>query len=80
VYENRYRVNAALINDITIRGATEISLQAQVLLISKISPIKLIDGGAAILQILNINHHKAIEGMICNKPLQIIMLRDPVRS
>lgn len=64
----------------TIRGAIEINLQAQVLLISKISPIKLIDGGAAILQMLNINHHKAIEGIICSNPLQIIILRDPVRS
>jgi hypothetical protein len=54
--------------------------QAIILLINIISPSKLIEGGAAILQILSINHHRAIEGMVINNPLQIIILREDKRS
>jgi hypothetical protein len=80
VYENKNKVNAALIKDIIAKGAMHTQSQAQILLISKISPNKLIEGGAAILQILIRNHHRAIAGIICSNPLVTTMFRDPIRS
>jgi hypothetical protein len=73
-------VNAALIKDININGTAQNNLIPQILLIRNTSPNKLIEGGADILQMLTKNHHRAIEGMVCINPLQIIILRDPVRS
>jgi hypothetical protein len=45
-----------------------------------ISLIKLIEGGAAILQAQNKNHHKLNLGKKFNNPLFKIMLRLPTRS
>jgi hypothetical protein len=64
VEANRNSVNAALIKDIIIRGTMVNNLQDTILLINKISLSRLIDGGAAILQIHSRNHHRAIEGII----------------
>jgi hypothetical protein len=80
VEANRNSVNAALIKDMTIRGTMVSNLQDTILLINKISLNRLIDGGAAILQIHNRNHHRAIEGMIWTSPLHKSMLRVDVRS
>jgi len=66
--------------DIIIRGIVEARFQEHTLLIKIISPIKLIEGGAAMLQILSRNHQSAMEGMIWISPLQINILREPVRS
>jgi hypothetical protein len=49
--------------DIIARGTINNKVQAHILLINKISPIKLMVGGAAILQIQIKNHHSVIEGM-----------------
>jgi hypothetical protein len=76
----RNKVNTADINDIIIRGNKLIKLHAIILLIRRISLSKLIDGGAAILQTHNRNHHNAIEGIICRNPLQIRILREDTRS
>jgi hypothetical protein len=73
-------VNAALINDITIRGMILIILHEIILLMRIISLNRLIEGGAAILQIHNKNHHSAIDGIICINPLHNNILRDEVRS
>jgi len=80
VLANRNRVNAALIKDIIIKGIIFMVLQDKILLINKISLNRLIEGGAAILQMLNRNHHRAMEGIICIRPLHRSMLRDDVRS
>lgn len=64
----------------TIMGIILIVLQDRILLINKISLNRLIEGGAAILQIQSKNHHNAIEGIICISPLQSNILRDDVRS
>lgn len=64
VLANKYRVKAALIKDITIRGIIFKMLQDIILLINRISLKRLIEGGAAILQIQSRNHHMAIDGMI----------------
>lgn len=73
-------MKAALMKDMTISGKLVVNLQAISLLINKISLSKLIEGGAAILQIDNINHQRAMEGIICRSPLQISILRVEVRS
>jgi hypothetical protein len=57
-------VKAALINDIIIRGTIFIKARLQSLLINKISPKRLIEGGAAILQMHNKNHHSVMDGII----------------
>ena len=43
--------------------------------ISKISLIRFIDGGAAILAVVEINHHKHITGSSVRRPLEIKILR-----
>jgi hypothetical protein len=73
-------VNAALMKDININGIIELRFQPQILLINKISLNKLIDGGADILQMLITNHQRAMDGIIFINPLQIIILREEVRS
>jgi hypothetical protein len=80
VLANKKRVKAALIKDMIIKGTIFKVLQDKMLLINKISLNRLIEGGAAILQMHNRNHHRAIEGMICIRPLQRSILREDVRS
>jgi hypothetical protein len=80
VLANKNRVNAALIKDITIKGIIFMVLHDRMLLINKISLNRLIDGGAAILQIHRRNHHRAMEGIICIRPLHSSILREDVRS
>jgi hypothetical protein len=66
--------------DIIIKGKIFIRLIETRLLISIISPNKLIDGGAAILQMHNRNHQIAIEGITCIRPLLTTKLREEIRS
>jgi hypothetical protein len=73
-------VKTALIKDITIKVKQFSKSQAVILLIKTISPNKLIEGGAAMLQILIRNHHRAIDGIVNIIPLQIIIFREPSRS
>lgn len=76
----RWSVNAALMNDIIINGAIVTVLHERMLLINKTSLTRLSDGGAAILQMHKRNHQRAIEGMICMRPLHSIILREERRS
>lgn len=48
--------------------------------ISMISPIRLIEGGAAILQADRRNHHIAIVGNSIRIPLVMYILREPTVS
>lgn len=66
--------------DIIIRGRIFKVVHEMILLISRISLNKLIDGGAAMLQIHSRNHHNAIDGIICISPLHNNMFRDDTRS
>lgn len=68
------------IKEANIKYKKVIYLQEIILLINKISPNKFIEGGLAILLIINKNQNKHILGIIVNIPLLIKIFRDIVRS
>lgn len=71
----RYREYATVINLIILRGIIIYIDCLIIAVIKKISLIKLILGGAAILAQQNINHQNAIVGMIVSIPFVSTILR-----
>jgi hypothetical protein len=75
VEENRTKVYAPVSRQARIKKGINKSELAVMGARSKISPIKLIDGGADIFAAQAINHSKAIEGNSLNRPLVMYSLR-----
>lgn len=75
VVEYRYREYATVINLINLRGRMIYIDWLIIAVIKKISLIRLILGGAAIFAQQNINHQKAIVGIIVNMPFVKTILR-----
>lgn len=75
VVEYRYREYATVINLISLNGIIIYIDCLMIAVIRKISLIKLILGGAAIFAQQNMNHQKAIVGIIVNIPFVRTILR-----
>lgn len=69
------REYAAVRNLVIARNGMVISLHDKILVMRRISPKRLSEGGAAMLAAVKINHHGAVVGVDERRPLIRMMLR-----